>query len=245
MMRSSYCSAMASRLQLVPPPGAFLRVAGEASLRALDDPGGDAAVRLDGPQEAELLRIRLVPSHRQRLSILMSRLRGITRSRICRRVGSSIIRCTRPLCASAISWFSIFSFSSGYASSIRPSRSLASGVKICRRICCRWACCCSRYWCSAAACTCACCSSAIFRRRIASSSSSSIDIGSRASGVLRQLGVRLREVHQDLVGEGIEELAALCADRPAFLLRLREQAQRLELLHRLPRDRPRAASRVI
>src|SRR6266571_1675621 len=55
MMRSSSCSAMSSRLQLVPPPGAFLRVAGEAALRALDDPGGDAAVRLDRPQESELL----------------------------------------------------------------------------------------------------------------------------------------------------------------------------------------------
>src|SRR2546430_3535531 len=43
--------------------GAFLRVAGEASLRALDDPGRHAAVRLDGPQESELLRVRLVLRH--------------------------------------------------------------------------------------------------------------------------------------------------------------------------------------
>src|SRR5438094_2238854 len=165
-----------SRLQLVPPPGPLLRMAGETPFRPLDDPRGHTPVRLDRPEETEFLCVRLVLRHGQRLSILMSRLRGITRSRICRRVASSIIRCTRPLCARAISWFSMFSFSSGYASSIRPRRSLASGVKIWRRIVCRWACCWSRYCCSAWACTWACCSSAILRRRIASSSSWSIAI---------------------------------------------------------------------
>src|SRR5205823_14800249 len=88
----------------------------------------------------------------------------------------------------------------------------------------------------------ACCSSMSFFRRIASSSSSPIDMGSSTSCVFRELRRRLRQLHQDLVGEGIEQLAARRADRPASLIRLREKAQRLELLHRLPRDRPGARS---
>src|SRR3989441_7777869 len=96
MMRSSSCSAMTSRLQLVPSPRPLLRVARETPFRPLDDPRGDAAVRLDRPEETELLRIRLVPRHDQRLSILMSRLRGINRSTICLGVGASTYRCTRP-----------------------------------------------------------------------------------------------------------------------------------------------------
>src|SRR3989442_457008 len=47
------------------------------------------------------------------------------------------------------------------------------------------------------------------------------------------------------MGEGIEELAARSADRAAFLLGLREEAHRFELLHRFPGDRPRTASRMI
>src|SRR2546423_8362283 len=59
---------------------------------------------------------------------------------------------------------------------------------------------------------------------------------SGASRVLGQFRIRLREFQEDLVGEGIEELAALGADRPALLLRLRQETERLELLHRLARD---------
>src|SRR6267378_7846654 len=81
MIRSSSCSAIVSRLQLVPTPRTFLRMAGEIPFRPLDDPGGHPAVRLDLLQEPELLCEWLVPRHGQRLSILMSRRRGMTRSR--------------------------------------------------------------------------------------------------------------------------------------------------------------------
>src|SRR5256886_7720095 len=59
---------------------------------------------------------------------------------------------------------------------------------------------------------------------------------SGTSRVLGEFRIRLREFQEDLVGEGIEELATLCADRPALLLRLRQETERLELLHRLARD---------
>src|SRR2546422_6016952 len=132
--------------------------------------------------------------------------------------------------------------SSGYASSTRPSRSRASGVRICRKMSCLCAWTCSRYCCSATAWVWYCWSSASFFRRIVSSSSSSIDIGSGASRVLHQIGVRFREFEQDFVGEGIEEFSTLRADRPSLLVRLRQETHRLELLHRLAGKRPRAPS---
>src|SRR2546423_6817234 len=128
---------------------------------------------------------------------------------------------------------------------MRPSRSRASGVRICRRIVCRWAWTCSRYCCSAAAWPWICWSSASCFRRIASSSSSSIAMPSGASRVLGEFRIRLREFQEDLVGEGIEELATLCADRPALLLRLRQETERLELLHRLARDGTGALPRMV
>src|SRR2546428_7541420 len=133
---------------------------------------------------------------------------------------------------------------SGYGSWTRPSRSRASGVRICRKMSCRCAWTCSRYCCSATAWVWYCWSSASFFRRIASSSSSSIDIGSDASGVLHQIGVCLRKLQQDFVGKGIEELAALGTDRSSLLVRLGQEPHRLELLHRLAGDRPRAPSRM-
>src|SRR6267143_607925 len=63
MMRSSSCSAIGSRLQFVPAPRPLLRMAGEISLRPLDDPGGHAPIRLHGLHEAQLLRERLVLRH--------------------------------------------------------------------------------------------------------------------------------------------------------------------------------------
>src|SRR5438309_11894459 len=68
---------------------------------------------------------------------------------------------------------------------------------------------------------------------------------SGASCVLGEFRIRLREFQEDLVGEGIEEFAALGADRPALLLRLRQETERLELLHRLARDGPGALSRMV
>src|SRR5207247_9069529 len=128
---------------------------------------------------------------------------------------------------------------------MRPSRSRASGVRICRRIVCRWAWTCSRYCCSAAACPWICWSSASFFRRIASSSSSSIAMPSGASCVLGEFRIRLGEFQEDLVGEGIEEFAALGADRPTLLLRLRQETERLELLHRLARNGTGAFPRMV
>src|SRR5438445_12180571 len=128
---------------------------------------------------------------------------------------------------------------------MRPSRSRASAVRIWRRIVCRWAWTWSRYCCSAAAWPWNCWSPAGFFRRIASSSSSSIAMPSGTSCVLGEFRIRLREFQEDLVGEGIEEFAALGADRPALLLRLREETERLELLHRLARDGTGALSRVV
>src|SRR5438046_3051484 len=84
-----------------------------------------------------------------------------------------------------------------------------------------------------------------FFRRIASSSSSSIPIPSGASCVLGEFRIRLREFQEDLVGEGVEEFAALGADRPALLLRLRQETERLELLHRLARDGSGAFPRMV
>src|SRR5438132_594155 len=84
-----------------------------------------------------------------------------------------------------------------------------------------------------------------FIRRIASSSSSSIAMPSGASRIFGEFRIRLREFQEDLVGEGIEEFAALGADRPALLLRLRQETERLELLYRLARDGPGALSRMV
>src|SRR5207249_2249450 len=64
MIRSSSCSAMASRLQLVAAPRPLLRMAGEVPLRPLDDPRGHTPIRFDGLHQAELLRVRLVLRHR-------------------------------------------------------------------------------------------------------------------------------------------------------------------------------------
>src|SRR5713226_8997062 len=63
IIRSSSCSAMVSCLQFVPAPRTFLRMADEIPLRSLDDPGGDAAVRLHGLHEPQFLRVRLVSRH--------------------------------------------------------------------------------------------------------------------------------------------------------------------------------------
>src|SRR2546421_4064975 len=63
MIRSSSCSAMASRLQLVAAPGPLLRMAGEVPLRPLDDPRGHTPIRFDGPHQTELLCVRLVLRH--------------------------------------------------------------------------------------------------------------------------------------------------------------------------------------
>src|SRR5512136_1626530 len=66
-IRSSSSPAMASHLQLVAAPAALLGMPRELSLRALHDPGRDAPVRLDAPQEPQLLRVGLVLRHGQRL----------------------------------------------------------------------------------------------------------------------------------------------------------------------------------
>src|SRR5207247_3616571 len=50
---------------------------------------------------------------------------------------------------------------------------------------------------------------------------------------------------EDLVGEGIEEFAALGADRPTLLLRLRQETERLELLHRIARNGTGAFPRML
>src|SRR5438046_8065055 len=68
---------------------------------------------------------------------------------------------------------------------------------------------------------------------------------SGASCVLGEFRIRLREFQEDLVGEGIEEFAALGADRPTLLLRLRQETERLELLHRLARDGTGAFPRMV
>src|SRR6266566_5324371 len=68
---------------------------------------------------------------------------------------------------------------------------------------------------------------------------------SGASRILGEFRIRLREFQEDFVGEGIEEFAALGADRAALLLRLRQETERLELLHRLARDRPGALPRMV
>src|SRR5439155_18245028 len=70
-------------------------------------------------------------------------------------------------------------------------------------------------------------------------------MSSGTSCVLGEFRIRLREFQEDLVGEGIEEFAALGTDRPALLLRLRQETERLELLHRFARDGTGALSRMV
>src|SRR6266567_1611225 len=109
---------------------------------------------------------------------------------------------------------------SGYAVLRRPSRSRASGVRIARMTCWR---------CASASCCCsACASSASLRRRIASSSWSSIDIGGDpAEGASRgplvvfpELGPRGRELFHEVVGRVVEERLALRRDDLPPVLRL-------------------------
>src|SRR5438067_10075057 len=68
---------------------------------------------------------------------------------------------------------------------------------------------------------------------------------SGASCVLGEFRIRLGEFQEDLVGEGIEEFAALGADRPALLLRLRQETERFELLHRFARNGTGAFPRMV
>src|SRR5437016_13176304 len=68
---------------------------------------------------------------------------------------------------------------------------------------------------------------------------------SGTSCVLGEFRIRLREFQEDLVGEGIEEFAALGADRPALLLRLRHETERLAMLYRVARGRPGVLWRMV
>src|SRR3989304_3258180 len=126
---------------------------------------------------------------------------------------------------------------------MRPRRSRASGVRIWRRMVCFCASTCWAY-CSWADRSCwARWRSSSFRRRMASSWSSST--ASPRPRVLRELRVLHRELQEELVGQVVEELAALRGDLAAALLRLGDVAEGLELVEGAADDGTRALAGVV